>query len=69
VVAQTLENKWYLWGSGGFGVFKFPTKMSFLEASSVVAIGLDSGLNIKNGKAFVWGSNKWGELTIDSDYK
>lgn len=69
MVAQTAEEKWYLWGTGGFGVFKFPTKMSFLEKSSVVAIGLNSGLHLKNGKAYVWGSNMWGELAIGSQYK
>jgi hypothetical protein len=32
-------------------------------------MGIDSGLHIKNGQTFVWGSNMWGELAVDSEYK
>jgi len=27
-LGKTKNNLWYIWGSGTFGVFKFPTKVS-----------------------------------------
>lgn len=62
--AKTVDQEWYLWGSGGFGVFKYPTKMSFLKGGESVTMGLNFGLLSKNGQVWVWGSNRWGELGI-----
>lgn len=60
--ARTASNEWYLWGSGGFGVFKYPTKMSFLSGGESVVMGLNFGLLSKKGQVWVWGNNRWGEL-------
>ena len=63
--AKTKNKEWYLWGSGGFGVFKYPTKMSYLKDGEEVSMGLNFGLLSRNGQVWVWGSNKWGELGIE----
>lgn len=44
------------------GVFKFPTKMSFLNGAEWLAMGLSFGLFGTEGGVWVWGSNSWGEL-------
>ncbi len=40
--------------------------MSFLKDGDSVALGLNFGLLSRDGKVWVWGSNKWGELGIES---
>ena len=44
------------------GVFKFPTKMSFLNGAAWLVMGLTFGLFGREGGVWAWGSNSWGEL-------
>lgn len=60
--AGTANGEWYLWGTGGFGVFKYPTKMSFLKNANEVSMGMNFGVLSRNGQVWVWGCNRWGEL-------
>ncbi len=43
-------------------MFKYPTKMSFLNGGETMAMGLHFGLLSREGQVLVWGSNHWGEL-------
>jgi hypothetical protein len=60
--AKTAKGEWLLWGSGGLGVFKSPTKMSFLNGAAWLVMGLTFGLFGREGGVWAWGSNSWGEL-------
>jgi alpha-tubulin suppressor-like RCC1 family protein len=62
--AATRKGQWYLWGTGGFGVFKYPTKMSFLKDAQAVSIGVNFGVVSRSGQVWVWGCNRWGELGL-----
>lgn len=51
------------------GVFKFPTKMSFLNGAEWLAMGLSFGLFGTEGGVWVWGSNSWGELGLGEEMR
>jgi alpha-tubulin suppressor-like RCC1 family protein len=66
VVAATEKKEWYMWGSGVLGVFKYPTKLTFLSGADYVTVGYDFGLFVRSGQVWVWGCNSWGELGVHS---
>ena len=61
-MAETENKEWYLWGSGIFGEFIFPTKMSFLKGADDISIGHSFGVFTREGGVWVWGTNDWGQL-------
>ena len=64
MAAQSSEGGWWLWGSGCFGEFRYPTKMSFLSDVEEMYIGQDSGIFVKHGIVVCgWGSARWNEIT------
>ncbi len=38
----------YVWGTGAFGVYKYPTKIPFFEGSDDISLGLNFGIVSKN---------------------
>jgi hypothetical protein len=49
-----------MWGKGPMGLFKFPTKMSFLKGAESISFGVNFGTILREEKVLVWGSNLWG---------
>lgn len=60
----------YLWGTGAFGEFLFPQKITGFKAPLIdISVGSGFGLAIDSaGNAYSWGSNKNGELGL-GDYE
>lgn len=57
-----------MWGNGGFGLYKYPTKLNFFTDFESISIGLNFGIMKKQGGKgiMVWGTNRYGELGIRS---
>jgi hypothetical protein len=49
-VAGTDGGEWYMWGNGAMGLFRYPTKMSFLNGADFVSFGINFGVISKRGK-------------------
>jgi hypothetical protein len=58
--AQNKLGQVYIWGTGAFGVFKFPTKIPLFEGSDQISLGLNFGIVSKNKRIYVWGCNNFG---------
>jgi len=67
--AQNEEEEWYMWGNGALGLFRYPTRMSFLKGAKEVELGLNFGTYQKEDKLYAWGDNRWGELCLTEDFK
>ena len=49
-----------MWGNGILGMFRYPTKMGFLNQADEVKIGRNFGVMSREGRVMVWGCNGWG---------
>ena len=56
----------YIWGTGVFGTFLSPLKISnYAESGMIETISINNGFGLaknKEGKAFAWGINSDGQL-------
>lgn len=58
--AKNKNDEVYIWGTGAFGVFKFPTKIPFFEGCEQISLGLNFGILEKDERIYVWGCNNFG---------